>query len=114
MTKVCKSIAQFKLREGMPIGARTCQLRGDRMWSSLDWPSGRAPAYPRLPRPVAQAVRRTRQLTFGPTSSRCSTRSTRDRIDRVRGMDITVVTTATNDDEGRALLKAPGFPSREN
>jgi large subunit ribosomal protein L5 len=114
VTKARKSIAQFKLREGMPIGAHTT-LRGDRMWEFLD----------RLVTTALPRIRDFRGLspkqfdgkgnyTFGLTEQSVFHEIDQDRIDRVRGMDITVVTTASNDDEGRALLKALGFPFKEN
>ena len=108
------SIAQFKLREGMPIGARVT-LRGDRMWEFLD----------RLTSIALPRIRDFRGLsakqfdgrgnyTFGLTEQVMFHEIDQDKIDRSRGMDITVVTTATNDDEGRALLKLLGFPYKEN
>lgn len=114
VTKARKSIAQFKLREGMPIGAHVT-MRGDRMWEFLD-------------RLLATALPRIRDFrglspkqfdgrgnyTFGLTEQVMFHEINQDRIDRSRGMDITVVTTATNDDEGRALLKQLGFPFKEN
>ena len=114
VTKARKSIAQFKLREGMPIGAHAT-LRGDRMWEFLD----------RLVSVALPRIRDFRGLspkqfdgrgnyTFGLTEQSMFHEIDQDKIDRVRGMDITVVTTATNDDEGRALLKALGFPFKEN
>ncbi len=114
VTKARKSIAQFKLREGMPIGAHTT-LRGDRMWEFLD----------RLVTIALPRIRDFRGLspkqfdgngnyTFGLTEQSMFHEIDQDRIDRVRGMDITVVTTAKTDDEGRALLKALGFPFKEN
>ena len=114
VTKARKSIAQFKLREGMPIGAHVT-LRGDRMWEFLD----------RLLSLALPRIRDFRGLspkqfdgrgnyTFGLTEQSMFHEIDQDRIDRVRGMDITVVTTATNDDEGRALLKHLGFPFKEN
>ncbi|KQX66058.1 50S ribosomal protein L5 [Angustibacter sp. Root456] len=114
VTKARKSIAQFKLREGMPIGAHTT-LRGDRMWEFLD----------RLISVALPRIRDFRGLspkqfdgqgnyTFGLNEQSMFHEIDQDRIDRVRGMDITVVTTATNDDEGRALLKSLGFPFKEN
>ena len=114
VTKARKSIAQFKLREGMPIGAHVT-LRGDRMWEFLD----------RLVSVALPRIRDFRGLspkqfdgrgnyTFGLTEQSMFHEIDQDRIDRVRGMDITVVTTASNDDEGRALLKALGFPFKEN
>jgi large subunit ribosomal protein L5 len=113
ITKARKSIAQFKLREGMPIGAHTT-LRGDRMWEFLD----------RLLSIALPRIRDFRGLspkqfdgrgnyTFGLTEQSMFHEIDQDRIDRVRGMDITVVTTATNDDEGRALLRLLGFPFKE-
>ena len=114
VTKARKSIAQFKLREGMPIGAHVT-IRGNRMWEFLDRTLSLA-----LPR-----IRDFRGLspkqfdgsgnyTFGLTEQVVFLEVDPDRIDRARGMDITVVTTAANDDEGRALLKALGFPFKEN
>ncbi len=112
--RATKSIAQFKLREGMPIGAKVT-LRGDRMWEFLD----------RLLSLALPRIRDFRGLspkqfdgkgnyTFGLVEQSMFHEIDQDRIDRVRGMDITVVTTATNDDEGRALLRKLGFPFKEN
>jgi large subunit ribosomal protein L5 len=92
-----KSIAQFKLREGMPIGAHVT-LRGDRMWEFLDRLLSLA-----LPR-IRDGL--TEQLMFHEINP--------DSVDRQRGMDVTVVTSAINDDEGRALLRRLGFPFKEN
>ncbi|NYG54914.1 50S ribosomal protein L5 [Nocardioides perillae] len=114
VTKARKSIAQFKLREGMPIGAHVT-LRGDRMWEFLD----------RLLSLALPRIRDFRGLspkqfdgrgnyTFGLTEQVMFHEIDQDKIDRSRGMDITVVTTATNDEEGRALLKQLGFPFKEN
>jgi large subunit ribosomal protein L5 len=114
VTKARKSIAQFKLREGMPIGAHVT-LRGDRMWEFLD----------RLLSVALPRIRDFRGLsprqfdgkgnyTFGLTEQAVFHEIDQDKVDRVRGMDITVVTTAANDDEGRALLKRLGFPFKEN
>lgn len=114
VTKARKSIAQFKLREGMPIGAHTT-LRGDRMWEFLD----------RLLSVALPRIRDFRGLspkqfdglgnyTFGLNEQSMFHEIDQDSIDRVRGMDITVVTTAKTDDEGRALLRALGFPFKEN
>ena len=111
--RATKSIAQFKLREGMPIGAKVT-LRGDRMWEFLD----------RLVTIALPRIRDFRGLspkqfdgngnyTFGLTEQSMFHEIDVDRVDRTRGMDITVVTTATNDDEGRALLRALGFPFKE-
>ena len=109
-----KSIAQFKLREGMPIGAKVT-LRGDRMWEFLD----------RLLTIALPRIRDFRGLspkqfdgrgnyTFGLNEQSMFHEIDPDTIDRPRGMDITVVTTATNDEEGRALLRQLGFPFKEN
>lgn len=109
-----KSIANFKLREGMPIGARVT-LRGDRMWEFLD----------RLVTLALPRIRDFRGLsdrqfdgngnyTFGLTEQSMFHEIDQDSIDRVRGMDITVVTSAKTDDEGRAILKALGFPFKTN
>jgi large subunit ribosomal protein L5 len=114
VTKARKSIAQFKLREGMPIGAHVT-LRGDRMWEFLD-------------RLLAIALPRIRDFrglnpgqfdgrgnyTFGLTEQAMFHEIDQDKTDRVRGMDITVVTTAKTDVEGRSLLKHLGFPFKEN
>ena len=107
------SIAQFKLREGQPIGA-SVTLRGDRMWEFLDRMLSLA-----LPR-----IRDFRGLspkqfdgngnyTFGLTEQVMFHEVNPDKVDRQRGMDITVVTTATTDDQGRSLLKRLGFPFKE-
>jgi large subunit ribosomal protein L5 len=114
VTKARKSIAQFKLREGMPIGAHVT-IRGDRMWEFVDRTLSLA-----LPRIRDFRGLSPRQFdgrgnyTFGLTEQVVFLEIDPDRIDRVRGMDITVVTTAGNDDEGRALLKQLGFPFKEN
>ena len=110
VTKARKSIAQFKLREGMPIGCHVT-LRGDRMWEFAD----------RLLTLALPRIRDFRGLsarqfdgqgnyTFGLNEQVMFHEIDQDKIDRVRGMDITFVTSATTDDEGRALLKALGFP----
>jgi large subunit ribosomal protein L5 len=110
VTKARKSIAQFKLREGMPIGAHVT-LRGDRAWEFVD----------RLVNLALPRIRDFRGLsdrqfdgngnyTFGLTEQTVFHEIDPDKIDRVRGFDITIVTTAKNDDEGRALLRALGFP----
>jgi large subunit ribosomal protein L5 len=110
VTKARKSIAQFKLREGMPIGAHVT-LRGDRMWEFLDRLLSLA-----LPRIRDFRGLSPRQFdcngnyTFGLNEQSMFHEIDQDRIDRVRGMDITVVTTAKSDDEGRALLRLLGFP----
>lgn len=108
-----KSIANFKLREGMPIGARVT-LRGDRMWEFLD----------RLLTVALPRIRDFRGLsyqqfdghgnyTFGLTEQTMFYEIDVDKIDRQRGMDITVVTTATNNEEGRDLLLRLGFPFKD-
>jgi large subunit ribosomal protein L5 len=114
VTRARKSIAQFKLREGMPIGAHVT-LRGDRMWEFCD----------RLLSLALPRIRDFRGLspkqfdgrgnyTFGLNEQSMFHEIDQDKIDRVRGMDITVVTTATTDDEGRALLRRLGFPFKES
>jgi large subunit ribosomal protein L5 len=110
VTLARKSIAQFKLREGMPIGAHVT-LRGNRAWEFVD----------RLVNLALPRIRDFRGLsdrqfdgngnyTFGITEQSVFHEINQDNIDRVRGFDITVVTTAKTDDEGRALLSALGFP----
>ncbi len=114
VTKARKSIAQFKLREGQPIGAHVT-LRGDRMWEFLD----------RLLSLALPRIRDFRGLspkqfdghgnyTFGLTEQSMFHEIDQDKIDRVRGMDITVVTSATTDEEGRSLLRRLGFPFKED
>ena len=114
MRRAKKSIANFKLREGMPIGARVT-LRGDRMWEFLD----------RLLTVALPRIRDFRGLsdqqfdghgnyTFGLSEQTMFYEIDVDKIDRPRGMDITVVTTATNNEEGRALLRELGFPFKRN
>jgi large subunit ribosomal protein L5 len=109
-----KSIAQFKLREGMPIGAHVT-LRGDRMWEFCD----------RLLSIALPRIRDFRGLsdrqfdgrgnyTFGLTEQLMFHEIDPDAVDRQRGMDVTVVTSATNDAEGRSLLRRLGFPFKEN
>jgi large subunit ribosomal protein L5 len=109
-----KSIAQFKLREGMPIGAHVT-LRGTRMWEFLD-------------RLLATALPRIRDFrglsdrqfdgrgnyTFGLTEQLMFHEINPDQVDRQRGMDVTVVTTATTDAEARSLLRRLGFPFKES
>jgi large subunit ribosomal protein L5 len=113
VTKAKKSIANFKLREGQPIGAHVT-LRGDRMWEFMD----------RLLSVSLPRIRDFRGLspkqfdgsgnyTFGLTEQVVFAEIEQDKVDRVRGMDITIVTSAKNDQEGRALLKALGFPFRD-
>jgi large subunit ribosomal protein L5 len=109
-----KSIAQFKLREGMPIGAHVT-LRGDRMWEFCD----------RLLSTALPRIRDFRGLsdrqfdgrgnyTFGLIEQLMFHEINPDQVDRQRGMDVTVVTTATNDAEGRSLLRRLGFPFKES
>jgi large subunit ribosomal protein L5 len=110
VTKARKSIAGFKVREGMSIGAKVT-LRGDRMWEFFD-------------RLVSLALPRIRDFrgldprsfdghgnyTLGVTEQLIFPEVDYDKVLKIRGMDITIVTTARNDDEGRALLAAFGFP----
>jgi large subunit ribosomal protein L5 len=110
VTKARKSIAQFKLREGMPIGAHVT-LRGDRMWEFAD--RLLTLALPRIRDFRGLSARQFDGLgnyTFGLTEQVMFHEIDQDRIDKIRGMDITFVTTAKDDGEGRALLKALGFP----
>jgi large subunit ribosomal protein L5 len=114
VTKARKSIAQFKLREGMPIGAHVT-LRGDRMWEFLD--RLLSVALPRIRDFRGLSPKQfdgTGNYTFGLVEQSVFHEIDQDKIDRVRGMDITVVTSATTDDEGRALLRRLGFPFKEN
>ncbi len=113
VTRARKSIASFKLREGMPIGAKVT-MRGDRAWEFLD-------------RLISLAIPRIRDFrglpsasfdgrgnyTFGVTEQLIFPEIDYDRIDTTRGMDITIGTTARNDQEGRAFLVAFGFPFRQ-
>ncbi|MCL1906366.1 MAG: 50S ribosomal protein L5 [Propionibacteriaceae bacterium] len=110
VTKARKSIAQFKLREGMPIGCHVT-LRGNRMWEFAD----------RLLSLALPRIRDFRGLsplqfdgqgnyTFGLTEQVMFHEIDQDKIDKIRGMDITFVTSATTDEEGRALLTHLGFP----
>src|ERR671917_2226909 len=113
VTRAKKSIAGFKLREGNAIGAKVT-LRGDRMWEFLD-------------RLISLAIPRIRDFrglptdsfdgrgnyTFGVTEQLIFPEIDYDDIDQPRGMDVTIVTTARTDEEGRALLKALGFPLRD-
>ena len=113
ITKARKSVSNFKLREGMPLGAKVT-LRRDKMWEFFD----------RLTSIAIPRIRDFRGLspkqfdgngnyTFGLSEQSVFHEIDQDKIDRTRGMDITVVTTATNDDEGRALLRLLGFPFKE-
>jgi large subunit ribosomal protein L5 len=113
VTRAKKSIAGFKLREGNAIGARVT-LRGDRMWEFFD-------------RLISLAIPRVRDFrglnprsfdgrgnyTFGVTEQLIFPEIDYDKVDATRGMDITIVTSAQTDDEGRALLAAFGFPFRK-
>ena len=108
-----KSIAQFKLREGMPIGAHVT-LRGDRMWEFLD--RLLAIALPRIRDFRGLSDRQfdgVGNYTFGLAEQSVFHEIDVDKIDRVRGMDINVVTSATNDAEARSLLRRLGFPFKE-
>ncbi|MQA06292.1 MAG: 50S ribosomal protein L5 [Streptosporangiales bacterium] len=114
VAKARKSIAQFKLRDGMPIGT-FATLRGARMWEFLDRLLSVS-----LPRIRDFRGLSTKQFdgngnyTFGLNEQLMFYEVDPDQIDRTRGMDITVVTTAKTDDEGRALLRALGFPFQES
>ncbi len=114
VTRARKSIAQFKLREGQPIGAHTT-LRGDRMWEFLD----------RLMAVALPRIRDFRGLspkqfdgrgnyTFGLTEQVMFPEVDPDAVDRSRGMDVTIVTSAVDDEGGRALLTLLGMPFKEN
>ncbi|MDQ3485601.1 MAG: 50S ribosomal protein L5 [Actinomycetota bacterium] len=114
VTRARKSIAQFKLREGMPIGCHVT-LRGERMWEFLDRLLSLA-----LPRIRDFRGLSPRQFdgrgnyTFGLTEQVMFHEIDQDKIDRARGMDITVVTTAVDDEQGRSLLRHLGFPFKES
>ncbi|HEY9388975.1 MAG TPA: 50S ribosomal protein L5 [Mycobacteriales bacterium] len=109
-----RSIAQFKLREGMAIGAKVT-LRGDRMWEFLDRLLSLALPRIRDFRGISPTQFDGRgNYTFGLNEQSMFHEIDMDRVDRPRGMDITVVTSATSDDEGRALLKLLGFPFKES
>jgi len=113
VTKARVSIAQFKLREGQPIGAHVT-LRGDRMWEFLDrLLSTSLPRIRDLRGLSAKQFDGNGNYTFGLTEQSMFHEIDQDKIDRTRGMDITVVTTAKNNDEGRALLRLLGFPFKE-
>jgi len=110
LTKARKSIAGFKLREGMAIGAKVT-LRGDRMWEFLDRLVSTALPRIRDFRGLSQdAFDGHGNYTIGVTEQLIFPEVDYDKVVKVRGMDITVVTTARTDDEGRALLQALGFP----
>ena len=112
VTKARKSIANFKLREGQAIGAKVT-LRGDRMWEFLD--RLLSIALPRIRdfRGLPTKMDGSGNYTFGVTEQLIFPEVEYDKVVRVRGMDITIVTTAEDDDQARALLKALGFPFRE-
>src|ERR1700720_1605002 len=97
ITKAKKSIANFKIRKGMPIGCAVT-LRGDRMYEFLD----------RLCNVVLPRVRDFRGLPFNAFDGR----GNYTRVDKIKGMNVTLTTTAKNDEEGRELLKGLGFPLR--
>ena len=114
VTKARKSIAQFKLREGMPIGVHVT-LRGNRMWEFCDRLLSLA-----LPRIRDFRGLSDRQFdgrgnyTFGLTEQLMFHEINPDQVDRQRGMDVTLVTTATTDEQGRSLLRRLGFPFKES
>jgi large subunit ribosomal protein L5 len=110
VTKARKSIAGFKLREGNPIGVKVT-LRGDRMWEFIDRLISLALPRIRDFRGLSpSSFDRHGNYTLGVTEQLIFPEVDYDKVLRVRGMDITIVTTATNDEEGRALLSALGFP----
>lgn len=113
VTKAKKSIASFKLREGQTIGARVT-LRGDRMYEFLDrvisLATPRIRDFRGLP---AKSFDGRGNYTFGVTEQLIFPEISYDNVDTVRGMDITIVTTATNNEHGKALLDAFGFPFRK-
>ncbi len=109
-----KSIAQFKLRDGQAIGAHVT-LRGDRMWEFFD--RLMSLALPRIRDFRGMSDRQfdgSGNYTFGLNEQSMFHEIDQDKIDRVRGMNITIVTTAKNDDDGRALLKQLGFPFKSS
>ena len=110
VTKARRSIAGFKLREGMPIGVKVT-LRGDRMWEFLDRLISLALPRIRDFRGLdADAFDGSGNYTLGVTEQLIFPEIDYDKVQKVRGMDITIVTTARDDDQGRALLLAVGFP----
>ena len=112
MTRAKKAIANFKLREGIPIGAMVT-LRSERMWEFLDrLVTLRAPAHPRLQGRLAQGVRRQGNYTLGLKEQIIFPEIDYDKIDAIKGMNISFVTTAQTDEEGRALLQSSGMPFR--
>jgi large subunit ribosomal protein L5 len=114
ITRAKKSIAAFKLREGNAIGAKVT-LRGDRMWEFYDRLVSLAIPRIRDFRGLnPKAFDRRGNYTFGVTEQLIFPEIDYDNIDTVRGMDITIVTSATTDEAGRALLTALGFPFRRD
>jgi large subunit ribosomal protein L5 len=114
ITRARKSIAQFKLREGQPIGAHAT-LRGDRMWEFLD--RLMAVALPRIRDFRGLSPRQfdgNGNYTFGLTEQIIFPEVDPDKVDRSRGMDVTIVTSAVDDEGGRTLLKLLGMPFKEN
>ena len=113
VTKARKSIAQFKLREGMPIGAHTT-LRGDRMWEFLDRLLNVALPRVRDFKGVSpKAFDGKGNYTLGVKEQIIFPEINYDKVEKIKGLNITVVTTARNDEEGRALLRHLGMPFRQ-
>ena len=113
ITKAKKSIATFKLREGRAIGVKVT-LRGERMWSLLDRLMNIALPRVRDFRGVPAKLDGRGNYTIGLQEQLIFPEIQYDKIDKVRGMEITIVTTAETDEEGRRLLKLLGMPFREN
>jgi large subunit ribosomal protein L5 len=108
-----KSIAQFKLREGMPIGVHVT-LRGQRMWEFCDRLLSLALPRIRDFRGLSDRFDGSGNYTFGLTEQLMFHEINPDQVDRQRGMDVTLVTTATTDEQGRSLLRRLGFPFKES
>ncbi len=115
VTRAKKAIAGFKIRQGMPIGVAVT-LRGDRMYAFLERLINLAlPSHPRLPRCEREKSFDGRgNYTLGVREQIIFPEISFDKIDAIRGMDITIVTSARNDEEGQALLREMGMPFRNN